>query len=132
MRSLQRATGITAVVTIVARANPSDRPARPMQGGEPDDRIPEPFRDFFRGFPRPDGPGGPGGPIGRSAAAPFILATPHHALAGAASEAQGQLTQIQQALSAYQQAHAAGQLDEEGMQQFQQLYDAYLALTGQR
>jgi hypothetical protein len=75
-------------------------------------------------------PIGPG--IVRPGAAPFILATPHHAEAGAASEAQSQLGQIQQSLAAYQQAYAAGQLDEEGMQQLQQLYDAYLSVTGQK
>lgn len=47
-----------SVVTISARANPSERPANPMQDrGEGNNPVPEPFRDFdfFRRLPGPGG-----------------------------------------------------------------------------
>lgn len=47
-----------SVVTILARPNVDERASAPK---EPDDSIPEPFRDFFRRMPRPDGEGGGGG-----------------------------------------------------------------------
>jgi Do/DeqQ family serine protease len=44
-----------SVVTITAKATPSDKPARPRSGGTDVQDVPEPFRDFFRRLPRPDG-----------------------------------------------------------------------------
>jgi serine protease Do len=55
-----------SVVTISARNNPTDKPeAQAPKGRRPDDQeIPEPFKDFFRRFPQPDGPDGPDAPHG--------------------------------------------------------------------
>lgn len=43
------------VVTVSARSNPAERNASPMQD-RGDSDVPEPFKDFFRRLPRPDGP----------------------------------------------------------------------------
>jgi len=104
-----------------------------------DDGIPQPPGPFNPGLFGP-GPQGAGGPR-QSPAAPFVLSTPHHSTAWmqtypqaaqqALAMAEQQIRQYEEALNAYAQADAAGQLGPEDRQQAEGLFQEYLALVAE-
>lgn len=92
-------------------------------------------------IPQPGIPIPQPGPLETGGAQPFVLATPHHSQAWAASypgayeqsvaEMEAQLAQYHEILSQYEQAAQAGQLSAEEQQQAAALAETYAALLAE-